>query len=117
MAWQLPEMAAQESGACAQRNHDASVVAAQESGGRAQRNHDASEVAALASGGRAQRNHDASKVAALASRVNSILITKSINLLYFFTVLGPVKIEGDFPGIMHPLRSLCPFQNKIFCLP
>ena len=33
--------------------------------------------------------------------VNSILITKSINLLYFCTVLRYVRIEGDFPCIVY----------------
>ena len=33
--------------------------------------------------------------------VNSIFITKSINLLSFCTVLGFVVIEGNFPCIVH----------------
>ena len=40
------------------------------------------------------------------ARVNSILITISINLLYFFRVLGFDAIEGDFPCIIHLQRSL-----------
>ena len=35
------------------------------------------------------------------ARVNSILITKSINLLKFRTVLGSAAIEDDFPCIVH----------------
>ena len=35
------------------------------------------------------------------ARVSLILISKSINLLYFCTVLGSVVIEGDFPCIVH----------------
>ena len=39
-------------------------------------------------------------------RVNWILITKSINLLYFCTVLGSVVIEGDFPCLARPSWGL-----------
>ena len=40
------------------------------------------------------------------ARVNSILMTKPINLLSFCTVLGSVVTEGDFPCIVHLKRSL-----------
>ena len=46
--------------------------------------------------------------------VNSILTTKSINLLYFCTVLGSVVIESDFqcnsPFIEKSIKSLNDFR-------
>ena len=39
--------------------------------------------------------------------VSSILITRSINFLHFYTVLGSAVIKGDFSCIVHLLTSLC----------